>query len=82
MLSYQSLLCLQWEFLCYIIFLPLGQVPQLSCDVSMLSPLHDPPFSSWELILRTLVFVPVPQVMLHVDHDDQEAQTQFTTAKR
>ena len=45
----------------------------------MASPLHAvPPFASWVDILLTLVFVPVPHVMLHVDQEDQLSQAQFT----
>ena len=59
--------------------LPAGQAPQDNWVVSMLSPLQAvPPFASWEEIVRTLFFVPVPQVTLHVDHEDQLPQTQFT----
>ena len=59
--------------------LPAAQVPQLTCCVSILFPLHDdPPFSSCVCITRVLVWVPVPHVILQVDQDDHEAQAQLT----
>ena len=57
---------------------PAGQVPQFTWEVSTVSPVHVPPFSSCVCILRTRCWVPVPHVMLHADHVDQVAQTQFT----
>ena len=53
-------------------------MPQFSWEVSVVSPVHVPPFSSCVCILRNRCLVPVPQVILHADHVDQEAQTQLT----
>ena len=58
---------------------PAGHVPQDNWLVSMLSPVQAvPPFASWVDILLTRVFIPVPQVMLQVDHEDQLSHAQFT----
>ena len=58
--------------------LPGGHAPQFSCDVSRLSPVQVPPFSSCSLILLIRFRVPVPQVLLHVDHEDQGSHSQLT----
>ena len=61
--------------------LPGGHAPQFSCDVSRLSPVQVPPFSSCSRILLIRFRVPVPQVLLHVDHEDQGSHSQLTANK-
>ena len=65
----------------YKILLPEGHIPQLSLEVSMLSPLHDPSFCSCDCILRILVLIPVPHVILQVDHEDHDSHSQLTDLK-
>ena len=58
------------------IYIPAGHRSLLQSCCSAISPLHSPPFVSWDATLRPRICVPLPHVLLQVDQSPQDSQTQ------